>query len=207
MNTCVATLRNGQVCGRKANYFSNGEWKCGIHKNSIIINSINALENNIPINNLTENNIPVNNVTTVNNNQNNTTNINNRRWDRNTLCRFGPNGLHLVDIDMQEDACNQTSDETEKLESLKGYINYRIGRPIFRDNESLPLVYMSKISHTENHIIKKNLAKELASTIEYLLSRPDVYELDISSVAEVILESFTYDYARGIFIANLKRID
>lgn len=170
MNTCVATLRSGRVCGKRALHLCEGEWRCGIHKTT------------------------------------NTTNGNAWNTNRTLLCRYGENGVHLVDLDTQPDAFEQTEDETTKLEYLKGYINFKIGSPVFKGAETLPLVYMSNISDKVPHISKKNLARELASSIEYLVSRPDVYDLDIGSVAEVILMSFTYDYERGIFIANLRRV-
>lgn len=139
----------------------------------------------------------------------------NRQWvcgihktdidDRLVLCRYKPYGLHMVDIDAQ--ICDEDEDETIKIRSLEGYINIRAGGPLFADrDESIPLVYMSKASPGEPHFTKRSIAKELAGSIDYMLTRPDVYRLGILSLAELMLDSITYDYDRGIFIANLRRI-
>lgn len=139
----------------------------------------------------------------------------NRQWvcgihktdidDRLVLCRYKPFGLHLVDIDNQ--ICEEEEDETFKIRNLEGYINIRAGGPLFANPEEyIPLVYMSKVSLGKPHFTKVEIAKELAGSIEYMLTRPDVYQLGIVSIAELMLDSITYDYDRGIFVANLRKI-
>lgn len=133
-----------------------------------------------------------------------------KKEDPTMLCSYGPYGLPLSDIDaMAGDLPEETQNQKAKMMSLRGYINLRIGQPIFKGQETLPLVYMawvSKFASFPDQLDRIAIAKELAATIEYLVSRPDVYtDLNIDSVAEVVLKSISYDRLRGIFVANMVR--
>jgi hypothetical protein len=127
-----------------------------------------------------------------------------------TLCTYGPHGIPLADIDViAETLPEETEAAKEKMRQLRGYINLKIGAPIFKGTESLPLVFMSRVSKfapTPDSLDRICIARELADTVDYLISRPDAYDVDINSTAELVLHSIKYDPVYGIFRAHFSKV-
>jgi hypothetical protein len=118
------------------------------------------------------------------------------------LCVFD----HLLTDDPE--TLTTTPEEQRRLETLRGYINYRIaGRPVFIAGHSLPMVYMgSREAPPRTHITKADFVTHLREAIDYINSRPDVYDNTLGySTAEMVLKNITYDRYTGIFVANIVR--
>lgn len=96
-----------------------------------------------------------------------------------------------------------TPEEQRRLEVHRGYLNYKIvGPPVFIEGDYLPMVYMSHYDN-ETHITKAKFIEHLRDAIDYLNSRPDVYNTLGYSTSEMTLETITYERRTGLFIANL----
>lgn len=90
----------------------------------------------------------------------------------------------------------------EKVASLNGYINIRVGAPVL-NAETVPLALISTVSPGTQGFNKESLARELASAIGEIVERPDVYDLACTSLEGLHLEKITYDTTYNIFIAQL----
>lgn len=122
----------------------------------------------------------------------------------NVLAEYGPEGLILSNIDFglaDDDPIAESN-----IEKLNGYINIKVGWPVFTNGESSPLALISKISHDTETFTRITLAQELKAAIEYFLSRPDAYNLSGYSLDELRLDRITYDPMYGIFIANISTV-
>lgn len=122
----------------------------------------------------------------------------------NTLCEYLPGGLFLSNIDETQYFLTDDPLGDENCKILNGYINLRInGYPIFRDQEdSIPLVFFTSPGEQFNKI---TLAKEISKTVEYILSRPDIYNINDVDFADIKLESIYYNNYDGLFVAKLDR--
>ena len=105
---------------------------------------------------------------------------------------YGDGGLELSKVD---DAVLLDSD---RLKSMKGYMNFKIRSPPFRNGEDLSLVMM-----VDGDITPLNFAKFIVETLEYMQSRPDVYDL-CASVDELVLEKITYKLSHGIYWVHMR---
>lgn len=85
------------------------------------------------------------------------------------------------------------------VRNLKGYINVLVNI----GNESIPLVLMSIASPGEQTFTKATLAIELAKSVEYIVSRRDIYRVGGVQFDDIVLNGITYDNIHGIFVANL----
>lgn len=90
----------------------------------------------------------------------------------------------------------------ERVASLGGYINIRVGAPLL-NGETVPLALISSVSPGTQGFSKASLAAELASAIKEIAERPDVYRLGCTSLDGLRLEKITYDTTYNIFIAHL----
>ena len=88
------------------------------------------------------------------------------------------------------------------LQRLNGYINIKIGWPVFVHGESCPLVLISN----EEHFTRITLAEKIVDSIKYFLSNPEVYELCGFQLEDLKLDRITYDVNYGIFITNISTI-
>ena len=88
------------------------------------------------------------------------------------------------------------------IQKLNGYINIKVGWPVFAHGQSCPLVLISK----SEHFSRITLAEEIVESIKYFLANPDVYKLSGYDLEDLKLEKITYDNTYSIFIANISTI-
>ena len=100
-----------------------------------------------------------------------------RRHEQDLLCEYGMT---------YEDIIGE-----ENVKKLNGYINVRVG--------DISLVLMSKVLNQE-HFTKATLASEINVAVEYMRSKPDVYDSNVFN--HFVLRSITYDSLRGLYIAH-----
>jgi hypothetical protein len=117
--------------------------------------------------------------------------LNNEQEEDNILCEYLPRGIKLSSTNPEEIDTLETSSEQEKIKALNGYLNVKI--------HDIPLVIMSKI-HGEDHLTKSTIAKQLSEAVNYITSRPDIY--NTQPYDNFILHRITYDAIRGIYIAT-----
>lgn len=127
-------------------------------------------------------------------------------WRRsNVLCEYLPHGIPLADVEHYDAFVDEDVEGEERMKMLRGYINLRIGHPVFADEEeTLPLVFTRRVKGGDLEITKRYLAEELADTVGYILSRPDVYRVGDKSLAELVLKKVEWDSVRSIFVAVLE---
>ena len=92
------------------------------------------------------------------------------------------------------------------IKTLNGYINIKVGWPVFVRGETCSLALMSRICYDTEHFSRFTLAQELRKAIEYFISRPDVYNLSGIQLEQMKLDRIIYDSTYGIFIANISII-
>lgn len=127
-----------------------------------------------------------------------------KRINSNYLCQYGKDGLAFYDIDSHFESIEADPIGDEAIKLLKGYINIRIGSPLLF--ESMPLVYMSKIQGYGDNFDRKSLAKCLKDSIEYILSRKDIYAIQSDvDLFNLRLMSIRYDTYYGHYVAELER--
>jgi hypothetical protein len=121
----------------------------------------------------------------------------------NILCTYDPPLLLSDDIMHVSD----NPSEQERIQKLHGYINIRISSPVFVDNGSISLVFMSQVLYEEEHFTKRSLAKEIANSVEYFTSRLHVYDnLSCYSTSDILLHSINYDYVTGLFYTEMSLV-
>lgn len=110
-------------------------------------------------------------------------------------------GVPLADV---YDWSYETSPQEETcLRHLNGYLNFKLGTPVFVEGESLPLVIMAK--HLgKDHLTKKDIAVHVKETIDYILTRPDVYAIAGYAVQEMILKNIRYDNEMHMLRATIE---
>lgn len=127
--------------------------------------------------------------------------------EANILCEYGDTGVPLADIDTITQLITDDAYGEENVKKLKGYINIRVGKPIFYDNTKISLALISTISPCCDNFTRASLATELAISINHILERPDVYNLSGVSIQELVLMKITYDPIYGMFDAIIRKID
>ena len=122
-----------------------------------------------------------------------------RHTNESLLCEYLPNG-YCLNGDSPFESYEFGRDTTSTLD---GYINIRVGFPVFEGDESIPLVLMSSIEPGDLHFTKKTLAIELSKSIGYVLSRSDIYNVTLNGMSRMHLQSISYDNEYAIYRANI----
>lgn len=126
------------------------------------------------------------------------------RINSTVLCTY-EGGLRLgeLDIDAAVAALKPDPIGEYNAKTLKGYINVKIGEPVLF--EYLPLVFMSNLQGFGEHFDRVTLAKSLKTSLEYILSRPDIYAFkEGAGIDNVYLTRIWWSAYYGRFIADLE---
>ena len=101
-----------------------------------------------------------------------------------------------------DDSVTTTTEEKDFLQTLNGYMNFRIGAPFLRRGV-VPLVAMADGVQFKNdvHFTKASLARAIAKCLSNLIERPDLYALgDNTHVERTRLGHIEYDNTIGMFV-------
>ena len=122
----------------------------------------------------------------------------------NILCTYTPN-YSLANLELE--LLNNDPIGEENIQKLNGYINIKVGAPVFKNGETCSLVLISQISHNTQHFTRHSIAEELAKNIKFFLTKPTEYNLSSYSIDQMLLRQIKYDNEYGIFVADIVLIN
>lgn len=202
MNTCNCIIRtgnrSGQVCGKKAKYL-DPEPRCGIHK--ITVAALGEQQNGAE-------NAYVNPVNTQENNNQDV------RRPHDALIFFGPKGASLDDMltssftafdaeYVQPDVIGDMY-----LSKQNGYVNVRVGSPVFVHGETMYITLPSKVDvdfESDTPLTQAEVGKQVAEQIFKFYQNPGNYKLDERyCIHHMFLYSISYNEDAGVFEADIK---